>query len=323
MDIFDHIRDGCHHVFDLATDVMIDPDAVYNALDRIPILHNAEQAAEISPDPARKFRGSRKETIEFVCLLNAVNFGSGYRDDLRQEGSLPPQGRFYSTLMSAFERYFTKHGMPETTWLRQIDLPQLEIIFDLSTDRAAARELLSLFKFAWHDYASFLDDNFNGSALQMVETCAPSAADLVQTLGHIQYYQDRHTYYGKEVPIYKRAQITAADLHYALENHDPGFFSDINRLTAFADTALPQLLSGLGVLCYSTGLDARIKAGQPIESGSREEIEIRAVTVTACELMRELGAFERTMDLDCVLWQMAGQEEFASLPRHITKSFYY
>src|SRR5919112_308017 len=82
-------------------------------------------------------------------------------------------------------------------------------------------------------------------------------------------------------PFFKRAQLTAYDMVCA------GFAApgDEGDLTMFADNLVPHVLRVDGVLEYEPGLLARIDAGEPLEHGSREEMEIRAGGLHAVELI--------------------------------------
>ena len=90
-------------------------------------------------------------------------------------------------------------------------------------------------------------------------------------------YADVSTYEELRVPFYKRAQITCADLALAFDGRGPGAFRDLGELTLFADNLVPHVLRMKGVLRYAPELAARIDAEELLESGGREEVEIRAV----------------------------------------------
>jgi hypothetical protein len=132
---------------------------------------------------------------------------------------------------------------------------------------------------------------------------------------------------GREVRFFKRAQILVADLHGAFAGVEPGRFEDLDHLTAFADYKVPQVLRGLDVLRYRDDLAERIARKQLIPAGSREEIEIRAATVWACEsIRRALAARGRMMaafEIDWALWQ-AGQTLGPDVPPyHRTETIFY
>jgi hypothetical protein len=130
-----------------------------------------------------------------------------------------------------------------------------------------------------------------------------------------------------QVPFYKRAQITAADLWLAFDGQVPGHFDDLDRLTMFADNLVPHVLRVDGVLRYEDGLAARIDAGQLMPSGSAEEVEIRACAVYVVELLveelRRSGHDVTSRGLDYLLWNRGQQPSYKARPRHRTRTVFY
>ena len=154
---------------------------------------------------------------------------------------------------------------------------------------------------------------------------APALAGIVAR--RFPSFNDVATLDGREVRFFKRAQILVADLHGAFAGERLGRFDDIDQLTAFADYKAPQVLRGLGALRYDDDLAATIAARRTIPAGSREEIEIRAATVWACEsIRREAGARGcrlATFEIDWALW-LAGQTLGpAAEPYHRTETIFY
>jgi hypothetical protein len=121
--------------------------------------------------------------------------------------------------------------------------------------------------------------------------------------------------------------LAAADLALALNAEGPGHFSDLDRLTIFADNLVPHVLRTDGVLVYQESLARRIDSGDLIVAASPEEIEIRACAVDAVERIVELlGRSERTataVELDYLLWNRGQQPFYKSRSRHRTRTMFY
>ena len=134
-------------------------------------------------------------------------------------------------------------------------------------------------------------------------------------------------YFGAPVRFYKRAQILVADLHGAFAGQDLGSFSDLDILTAFADYKVPQVLRALGVLAYDPKLAERIARREIIPPGSPAEVEIRAATIWACELLRralaERGQSLRTFEIDWALWNAGQALPPETPPYHRTPTIFY
>src|SRR5437762_7255515 len=79
----------------------------------------------------------------------------------------------------------------------------------------------------------------------------------------------------KPLKFYKRAQILIADLWACFCNTSYGYFTDIDKLTMFADYRVPQILHSLGCIRYSPSLISLLNSGVHLESGGRFEVEIR------------------------------------------------
>lgn len=169
---------------------------------------------------------------------------------------------------------------------------------------------------------------YEGRAHRLVEGAAGSAVELARLLAkEFSSFRDVAEYKGKRIYLYKRAQILAADLWGAFQGQSWGSFADIGRLTAFADYKLPQILRHLGVLRYAPELAQRIDRHEVLQAGSPEEVELRANTVWAVELLRRAlvhrGKNLISVELDWLLWGLGQREEFKERPHHRTVTIFY
>ena len=140
-------------------------------------------------------------------------------------------------------------------------------------------------------------------------------------------FNDVTSYDGEPVRLFKRAQILVADLAGTFEGQGLGQFSGLDQLTVFADYKVPQVLRRFGILVYDDELAARIGRYEPIPAGSAAEVEIRAATVWACELLRRAmaarGITLHAFELDWTLW-VAGQFLPGDTePYHRTRTVFY
>lgn len=136
---------------------------------------------------------------------------------------------------------------------------------------------------------SELERSFDGKASNLVNSSGKSATRLVALItSHFPGFRDHTMYKGRQVFLYKRAQIFVADLWGAFKGQDFGEFNDIGSVTMFADYIVPAVLQQLGVLRYSHSLSSLIESKREICSGSEEEVELRACCVYAVEKIRDL-----------------------------------
>jgi hypothetical protein len=140
-------------------------------------------------------------------------------------------------------------------------------------------------------------------------------------------FRDEALYRTERVYFWKRAQIFAFDVFTAFGGDKWGKFNDIGRLTAFADYKLPQVLRELGIISYQRRLATRIDAMEPLQRGSEEEVEIRAMTVWAVEELRN-GFHEHGRNLtstlvDNWLWRLGQLDAFRKRPFHRCRTIFY
>lgn len=318
-DVFDEIRERCAAVTDRARFVSIDDaglEALADALASAPW-------PEDDLDPAHHFEGDDATMLAFTFLLDAINFGSGWFPVLAKRDGLSG----YRTVATACKRHFEAYGAPDASALRRTTTEGMAELLGQDAGVPEVGELMALFAQAWRDFGDWLVDGYAGRFDAAIEGAGGSAARLVESLATMPLYRDRVRYEELDVPLYKRAQITAADLHRAFPGRPWGTFHDLDRLTLFADNLVPHVLRCRGALVYDASLLARIDRGDLLEVGSRGEIEIRAVAVTAVErLVTALAARGRPTTahaLDGLLWNAGQAPEIKAHPRHRARCSFY
>lgn len=170
-------------------------------------------------------------------------------------------------------------------------------------------------------------ERFDGQFATAIEQTQHSAVKLALLLADtFPSFRDNASYRNHEVHFFKRAQICAADLHHAFGGTQWGKLTDLDQLTAFADYKLPQVLRHYNVLEYCPSLAEQIDNQELIAACSEEEVEIRATTIWACELLRRTllaqGYTISAAEIDQKLW-LLGQHSADMRPYHRTRTIYY
>ena len=319
MSALEAVRDACREVAVRARSVRID-DA---ALERF-----AAGFAEKPPDPpvldpAHHHRGDAASTLAYVLTLDAINFGSGWFPVLRKRPGLSG----YFTVATSLAEHFDREGPWNAPALGAITEATCVRVFGQNDAPAEVGELMALFARALRDLGTFLVRRFDGAFSGPVEEAGGRAGRLVEILAEMPLYRDVSRYDELEVPLYKRAQLTAADLAAAFAGRGPGAFEDLSALTIFADNLVPHVLRREGVLRYAAPLAERIDAERRLEPGSPEEVEIRAVAVEAVErcvaALRGDGHDTTAQALDYALWNRGQRPELKAHPRHRCRTPYY
>jgi hypothetical protein len=290
MGLFDEVRSSCRAVAESARYVSIDLGA-------------ARAPAEADPpalDPeAHYLEGSPEDVAAYLLTLDAINFGSGWFPALRKR----PGRSGYFTVAWALADRFRAHGPWSGEELRALDAAELASVLG----QEPGHQLMRLYAEALRDLGRFLGHR---TALDLVAEADGSAERLAGLLARgMRFFDDRG--------FYKRAQIAPSDLALA----GVASFHDLDRLTIFADNLVPHVLRMDGVLRYDPDLAAHIDAERLLPPG-REELEIRACALHACEQLAErTGIPPRVLDLR--LWNRGQAPEYKAVPRHRTRCVFY
>lgn len=269
--------------------------------------------------------------VNTTLVLDALNFSfwtapGAPRWQLRYRGETLDG---YWALAAALKRAIEEEGCPlwDPEFLRELSEEDAEAIFHPEGASSGRIPLFAARIANLREVGRVLCQQYGGwfgEALGRAGYSAPVLARLVAT--DFPSFDDTADYAGHEVRFYKRAQILAADLYGVFGGRGWGQLGELDRLTAFADYKLPQLLRAEGVLVYAPKLAARVDAREPLAAGSPEEIEIRAATVWGVELLRralvERGVVARPFELDWYLWTLA-QERDDLAPYHRARTAYY
>ena len=317
--LIEQARRACEEVAAKATRVQINYDQIPIYAASLPV----QTAVSAELDPGSHYLGQEEKTVAFLLTLNTINFGSGYFPHLRKR----PGMSGYFSIASSLNDVYKSHGCLSAADLERATVEKCTRIFGQDPANQIIRELMQHFATALNDLGRYLLDCFKGNFAALVEAANSSAARLVQLLKEMPYFNDVELYDGIEVPFYKRAQITAADLSIAFKGRQWGHFTDLDQLTIFADNLVPHVLRMDGVLIYAEALIERIAAGILIPPGSAEEVEIRASAVHAVELIkneiRKTGRTITSPDLDYFLWNRGQQAHYKAVPRHRTRCVFY
>ncbi|HUU42070.1 MAG TPA: queuosine salvage family protein [Desulfatiglandales bacterium] len=312
-----------HNVSQISRQVHINEEALTDFSNKL-----AAGPIEIPPwDLRYHFFDGSERTVFYLLLLDTLNFCFWpARKKRRWEIIYKSEDLSGYYALAASLKKAIETGIPITSaeYLAGISLDALKKILDGKGELQLMENRLH----ALHELGRFLLDKYDGQAIGLVEDAKNSAAELVRLLvENLSSFQDMAYYLDHKVYFCKRAQIFAADLHGAFGGKDWGCFKNIHELTAFADYKLPQVLRHLGILRYREDLAKKVDQEIYLEAGGPEEVEIRANTIWAVELIRGalsgLGKDLKSFEIDWILWNMGQQNAFKAKPYHRTVTIFY
>ncbi|MBI4030428.1 MAG: hypothetical protein HY370_02025 [Proteobacteria bacterium] len=316
--MFDTIRRGCEVVAQSARYVHIRHDKLPAYAARLP-----NKSPRNVMDAVHHYIGAENDTISYILALDSINFGSGYQSHLVKEGWKLVDKSIYFTLATKLKEHYETNGPYTAAELARLTPFDVSMLLGIPMKKKYGAEFVKLCTESLNEIGHAVADDFGGRITGVVAQAGGSVEKMVRWMIRMHHFNDIHRYRGHVVPFYKRAQITAGDLHLAYGRMGRMLFHDIEQLTMFPDNGVPHVLHVDGILEYDPKLAARIAAGKEIPSESEEEIEIRACALHAVELIaQEKGMIPMTVDH--ILWHRSVEtDRYLKKPAHRTLSRFY
>jgi len=316
MNYLSQIRPATQWVIQQAQTVSLNKERLQQFAEQIP----AESFEHFSFAEDFHYAGDDNKLLQFIILLDTLNFGSAYSSDWQEK----VQASGYKTIATAIKNRLESEKVITADDLEKMTYRDLAKIFNASEDFV----LLPYFAACWNELGWFLKQYYHGDFTQLINTCHHSANQLVNTLvENLVAFKDIAHYKTRTVPFLKKAQCLTADLFLAFKGKKYGQFDDIAELTSFADNLVPHVLKTEGILSYSQDLAEKIQHRVKIPINSFEEVELRAFAIQAVEMIkerlhqRELKVL--SIQIDWYLWNLGQLPQYKSLPRHLTHTLYY
>lgn len=253
-------------------------------------------------DTDNHYAGPAGRVLRYLLVLDTINFS------FWTPAGWAGERRGYREVAAALRRVFEEgDDLATAAALRSVTPARLETLLGgplpMLEERAAALRELGA-----HGFEGLV---------------RPTATATARTLAErLDSYRDVARYDGRRVPLLKRAQILAADLHGA----GVRTFPDLTALTCFADYKLPQTLRHRGAVVLAPELARRIDTRCPLTPGEPAEVELRCATVTCVERIRDAlearGRPLSAVQVDWILWD-ASQELTAMAPYPRTRTVFY
>jgi hypothetical protein len=276
------------------------------------------------------FNDGTERTLNWMLLVDAMNF-CFWGEPGQPRWAVEYKGETYNgymaeaaSLMRALDEGFPVWDAAYLADLREADLrqvfrpapgtPEIPLFQErLANSREVGRVLL---------------ERYGGQFARAVEAAGRNAVALAwRIIEDFPSFNDVSTYAGAEARFYKRAQICVADIAGTFGGEGWGALSDLDQLTIFADYKLPQVLRHEGILVYSVDLAERIDRLELLPPGSPAEVEIRAATIWAGELLRRVlgahGIAALASEIDYYLWTVSQTMPADVRPYHRTRTIYY
>ncbi|HEX3270479.1 MAG TPA: queuosine salvage family protein [Ktedonobacterales bacterium] len=301
-----------------------------DAIEQLAARWASESWPENSAFPEMHYFDGTERTLNWLLLLDALNFcfwafpgQERWRVEWRGE-TLDGYNALAASLSRAME-----DGQPlyDAAYLAALDEATLATILRLAPGATPIPLFAERLANA-REVGRVLLERYDSQFANALDAARRDAVSLALLLARdFSSFTDVAIWNGHPVPFLKRAQICVADVYTAFGGAGLGAITGLDQLTAFADYKLPQLLRYQGVMVYAPELAAQVDAYQEIAVGSAPEVEIRAATIWAVELIRralaERNLIRSASELDYRLWSESQAPTPDMRPYHRTRTIYY
>ncbi|KAI9485908.1 MAG: hypothetical protein EXX96DRAFT_471901 [Benjaminiella poitrasii] len=336
--VVEAVRSSCQ-TFVEKSPVKISQKGIEAFLSKLDKAEYEELAYDATMKMPLKFETVNDE-LNFVTLIDLINFGSGYRVPLHE---LAGRGAFDTIRFGAM--YFHIGGKPMTAeTFKDITILDVAEMFQFPIDREVRHEKLDFVTMteptALKPFAAGLTKVLNTTGdylvargykdlaefiLDHVKKTPQDASSLVDHFVHaFPGLADCYQFPEAQDPVYlyKKAQIIVYHLWFTFREQLPDLFDfkDIDTLTIFSDNVIPTMLAHLGIIEMPKEWQQDIE--NHLELSVQTATTLRAAAVVACDEIVKvaragLGPVQTmtTGGLDVYLWRVGKVGDYRKVPR--------
>ncbi|MFH1029739.1 MAG: queuosine salvage family protein [bacterium] len=267
---------------------------------------------------------NQKERLILSFLFSSVNFC--YWGD--PKWTIEYEGKFFDGawgMLAAIKRAY-ENRMPilDTEYLARISEDDFRKILAGNTEIPLFKERLNIFR----EVGEVISKKYYGDFFNLIKESGFDALELLDIIvDNFSSFDDVVIYKGNKVFFLKRAQLAIFDIYQILLGNGFCELASIDKLTAFADYKLPQVLRKMKILSYAPELSYEVDNRIIIKAGSDKEIEIRANTIKAVEMIKEMAQLNNpqitSAYIDSYLWLLGQDKSPDDSPYHLTRTIFY
>ncbi|KAG4089133.1 hypothetical protein H8356DRAFT_1719848 [Neocallimastix lanati (nom. inval.)] len=294
-----------------------------------------------------------EEELNFVALNALLAFGSGWRDELHEACN---RGAANTIKFGIISMHISKMQYGTTNHMENLTITDISSIFQIPllgeeetkenmpgvtvSTQHCLREFAEKIQYVFHKTALDLRKGGYKSLAQFIMHLINSTKDEIDRAEIIlkgitnvlTVFQDSAIINGKEVFIFKKAQLFVYTLYTAFHNKYPLFdIKGIEKLTIFADNVIPTLLIHLDVIKTSSKVSKAIKNKENM-SKTNIDVKLRAASIVACERIAKRLREQKIKymdneiletDIDTYIWNLGKEDKYRGLTRIINKNTIY
>jgi hypothetical protein len=304
-DIYAHIESIDRAVVENARHFSIHTEQFDSFLERLPALPETDTL----PESLHLFdHGNHERTLNYFFMLESVNFGGVFSENLRAEGFHEQDMDLYQSVALRLKNWFAENGALPAQDMAALKQGDLCAMLGMDASRPISGSIAAMFTESIRETGAFALKHYGGSFTAFLQGANGSAENFVTTLWKLPKFRDVNPYKlrsGKQINviILKRAQHIAASLQLACQRIGFGRpFADFDKITAFPDNRLSHALMVDGLLEPTPMVRALMRSGEAVPSGSDIETENRICGRHIVRLLSRHSGIAQ-VSLDYRIWE--------------------
>lgn len=269
---------------------------------------------------------TEEEKLMFSLIANAINFSYWGEPKWTIEYDNKYYDGSYAMIYSIKKALANNINILNPTYLEQLSESDFKNIFNGNIEIPLSKERLNILK----EIGSVLNKKYNGSFFNIIKGANGDALKILDILilNFPLAFDDKSIYNNAFIYFYKKAQLFIYDLFCLYKTNSLSIeISNYDQLTMFADYKVPQMLRKFGIIEYSEYLSNLVDNKIEIENGKEEELEIRANSIWAVELIKKelLKTIDNitSADIDFYLWRLSQNKSEDDKPYHRSRNVWY
>ncbi len=173
------------------------------------------------------------------------------------------------------------------------------------------------------EVSQIINSKMQGNFYQYIKEITTDSLLFQTIIQSFPSFEDKREYQGKTIYFYKLAQLATSDILH-IRSIKENIEVDCSHLVGCADYKIPQILRSLGILEYDEELSKLVDKKCEIEENSSYEVEIRANTLVAIDLIqKELKQKVDSIVINDIIWSFGQDKKRKVLPYHLTRTLSY
>lgn len=229
-------------------------------------------------------RLNQKQKIHFLIIFNALSFSYWGEPKWTIEHDGQHFDGAWALIVALGRAIQAGFDLLDFAYCANIPREDVQKILRGNTEIPLFEDRLAILR----EIGTIMEEQFGGSGIELIESAplnGPGFADFI--VHHFPSFRDQAVYRGRPVYFRKRAQLLVVDIFQFFRRTDLANFQAMEGITACADYKLPQILRRFGILVYSNSLADKVDQLIELAAGSTGEVEIRAGTIWAVELIKQ------------------------------------